>query len=304
MRNVRARGAVSFLSHALCFLRARVCRQGASETRERVIQVQVFSHSRAVPFHGSLQTNQVLLDPQLIGGPFPNCSSGGWACAGLSQIMTTYEAHKLASHVPAVGADSQAFVGGREVVPLDGLERSLPPQILFQFLSCVMVGQPTVRNLVHLYGDRPWKLARNQASRKSGHFSTVQVIRSLVVALDGVPAKKAALAWAEEVALTADDKPEAQRLLRKWKLKLQRLETVDTVRKRKERSKRGPTKKERRKMARAQVKVGAELERQLLADMEAAVAASFEPVVERGHDPYADDEFEDDTEDGEAGGWE
>ena len=101
-------------------------------------------------------------------------------------------------------------------------------------------------------------------------FSTVQILRSLAVALQTIPAKKAALQWAEQQLHVQSNGADPHRLLGQWKQHFQRLELKATVASRKKERRKLP-KQKRKDRARARkmetkkhYESGKEIERDLL----------------------------------------
>ena len=222
-------------------------------------------------------------------------------------------------------------VGSQRCLTLKELEANVPPKVLLQCYSCLMLNKPTVRDLIREYGKIYWgdsaatpfspkltpsstttapaaansmhatksisgekipppkqRKKRRQVThemikhnkkngssaeskndtkqsrsptKKSPHkttnnkhttapaapsslrFSTVQILRSLAVCLKTIPAKKAALQWAEQQLITDNNGTDPHRLLRQWKQHFQKLELKATVATRRQERKKIPKQK-------------------------------------------------------------
>jgi 23S rRNA U2552 (ribose-2'-O)-methylase RlmE/FtsJ len=120
-------------------------------------------------------------------------------------------------------------------------------------------------------------------------FSTVQILRSLAVCLKTIPAKKAALQWAEQQLMTDSNGQDPHRLLGQWKQYFQKLELKATVVSRKKtRTKMSKqTKKERHLLKKKELKEyfieGQEIERNILENhFDMTTRSVYEPPYRRG----------------------
>ena len=200
--------------------------------------------------------------------------------------------------------------GDKRCVSLQELEASVPAHVLLQFVSSVFINKPTVRELIQRHGRTAWGTsAGNQTSPSSsssssskgkkpsrkqpikitpvvrlggasshtfpsaGVFSTIQILRSLVVCLRPLKAKKAAIEWAEQRALENDLGDGQHKMIRRWKQQYSAHEIKTTVRERRTRlsvseHKRKETKSQVYKAKRQYFAEGQKLEESLLGRIE------------------------------------
>ena len=172
----------------------------------------------------------------------------------------------------------------RPCLTLAELEGCVPPRVLLQFVSCIFIQKPTIRDLVRLYGKVKWvtrqpsigggkytavkpegctsDLRSGETTNADGVllanfsettqiYSTIELLRSLSVALQSLPAKKAALHWAEQQLFDETNTEHSPyKLLISWKLAYQKMELRANVVKRRQGGPR--SRKLRRKVLRHQ----------------------------------------------------
>ena len=116
------------------------------------------------------------------------------------------------------------------IVSLAEIERCIPPNILLQFISAYLVQAPTVLQVIHEYRNRTWGPEEH---------TTIKIFCSLSVCLLGLPAKRAAVKWAEKQLESVSSNPEAseyRRLVQSWHKALKKESTVDNAENRRERN--------------------------------------------------------------------
>ena len=116
------------------------------------------------------------------------------------------------------------------ITTLANIEKRVPPNILLQFISAYLVQAPTVRQVMLAYKSTDW-------GDENESLSSVKLFCSLSVALASLPAKKAAVKWAETelVRVSANpDSSEHRRLVQSWHKALSVEGVIDFASKRRE----------------------------------------------------------------------
>lgn len=116
------------------------------------------------------------------------------------------------------------------ITSLAKIEERVPPNILLQFISAYLVQAPTVRQVMIAYKSTDW-------GDENESLSSVKLFCSLSVALASLPAKKAAVKWAERELVKVSANPESsehRRLVQSWHKALSVEGVIDFASKRRE----------------------------------------------------------------------
>ena len=149
-----------------------------------------------------------------------------------------------------------------QLLSLAEIEQSVPGNVLLQCVSCVLVHQPKLHKLASTYNGVKWVVMKRE-------YDVFALVRSLVISLESLSAKRAAVEWGELQLQNAPSDP--SRLIRLWKTTI-KSESLKAVRERRKceremRSVRQQVQGERR-IQRQTFETGVKFERQLMSKIE------------------------------------
>lgn len=216
--------------------------------------------------------------PQLVGGVYP---VGDKRCVSLQELEASVPAHILLQFISSVFINKPTVRElirrhGRTVWGMAASNQTTSSASSSSTTTSSLSSQRKKLSREHHIKMTPVMQLEGASSNivlDVGAFSTVQILRSLVVCLRPLKAKKAAIEWAEQYTLENDVGDHEKRMIRQWKQQYCALEIKMTVHERRTRlsnseHKRKEIRSELSKVKRQYFAEGQKLEESLLGRVE------------------------------------